>query len=129
MERRRALAIAAAVSTTTVGAMAAIAANFGLLGLGAGGSGPLGKLDAGRVSETVDPAAAGPTAPPATVRYEDIYLPAVPAPTTRQENERDAGARHVEGQEDERRVEEDEEERHVEEDEEERHVEEHEEDD
>ena len=57
MERRRALAIAAATATTTVGAVAAIAVNFGLLGFSATDSTPLGKLDAGRVAEVVNPAA------------------------------------------------------------------------
>jgi hypothetical protein len=64
MERRRAVAIAAATATTTVAAIAAITVNFGLLGSGAAGSGPVGQLDAGRIAEVVGPAAA-PDGPPA----------------------------------------------------------------
>ena len=63
MERRRAVAIAAAVATTTVGAIAAITVNFGLLGSNAAGSTPAGSLDAGRVADVVDPAAGAVVTP------------------------------------------------------------------
>jgi hypothetical protein len=76
MERRRALAIAAATAATTVGAIAAVTANFGLLGFGAADSSPVGKLNAGRVAEVVDPATGPARAPELVVRYEDIYPPA-----------------------------------------------------
>lgn len=84
MERRRAVAIAAATAATTLGAVAAIAANFGLLGFGTPDGDPVGKLIAGRTAEVVGPAATDPTTPIAgpnvTVRYEDIYLPAPASP-------------------------------------------------
>lgn len=81
MDRRRALAISAAVAATTVGAAAAIAANFGLLGFDEARTGHLGTLEAGRASQltveaTTGSTAPAPTAPNVTVRYEDIYLPA-----------------------------------------------------
>jgi hypothetical protein len=75
MERRRAIAISAATVATTLGAAAAIAANFGLLGFGQAGSSPLGRLDAGRPAVATAPAGSG-----AAVRYEDIFLPAPLAP-------------------------------------------------
>ncbi len=77
MDRRRAVAIAAATAATTVGAVAAVAANLGLLGFGGVGASPVGKLDAGQISRTVD--ASGAESSPATIRYEDVYLP---VPTT-----------------------------------------------
>jgi hypothetical protein len=80
MERRRAVAIAGATSATVFAAVTAIAANFGLLGFGAAGSEPLGKLDAGRVAEVTGvpagPAPAPGSAPSVVIRYEDVYLPA-----------------------------------------------------
>lgn len=87
MERRRAVTIAAATVATSLGAVAAVAANFGLLGLGTAASDMVGKLDAGRVAESVTPAASPGTAasdpaPNVTVRYEDIYLPAPAATAT-----------------------------------------------
>ena len=85
MERRRAVAIAAATATTTLGVVAAIAANFGLLGLGVGDREPLGKLNAGQVVGIVDPPAPSASAPASVpgviVRYEDVYLPTA-APAT-----------------------------------------------
>jgi len=84
MERRRAVVIAAATAASTLGAVAAIAANFGLLGSGAADAGPAGKLIAGRAAEVVSPAPNAATTPVAgpdvTVRYEDIYLPAPASP-------------------------------------------------
>jgi hypothetical protein len=83
MERRRAVAIAAVTAATTLGAVAAIAANFGLLGFGTADADPVGKLIAGRTAEVVS-STADPTTPiagpNATVRYEDIYLPAPASP-------------------------------------------------
>jgi hypothetical protein len=84
MERRRAVAIAAVTAATTLGAVAAIAANFGLLGFGTADADPVGKLIAGRTAEVVSSTAGDPTTPiagpNATVRYEDIYLPAPASP-------------------------------------------------
>ncbi len=86
MERRRAMAIAAATAATTVGAITAIAANFGLLGFGQAVSAPVGQLEAGRVAQVVDAAVTPPTStgtdPRVTVRYEDIYVPVPAAPAT-----------------------------------------------
>lgn len=85
MDRRRALAISAAVAATTVGAVAAIATNFGLLGFGETGSGRLGKLEADRTAQLSLDAPTTSTMPGAStpnvvVRYEDMYLPAPAAP-------------------------------------------------
>ena len=79
MERRRAIAIAAAVSATAVGAVSAVAANFGLLDFGQAPPTPIGSLGA-MLPASAEPAP-GPGGEPAgvTVRYEDIYLPAPPA--------------------------------------------------
>jgi hypothetical protein len=85
MERRRAVAIAAATVLTTLGAAAAFAVNVDLLDSGAPPN-PTGQLDAGRVVDVGAPAATPNTAttgaaPNVVVRYEDIYLPA-PQPAT-----------------------------------------------
>jgi hypothetical protein len=76
MERRRAIAIAAATAATTLAAVSAVAANFGLLGFGQASAGPIGSLGATQPAVS-EPAADMP--PGVTVRYEDIYLPAPPA--------------------------------------------------
>lgn len=82
MDRRRAIAIATATVATGVGAAAALAANLGLLGFGSVGAGPMGKLDAGQVSRSVDlPEGSAPgSGPDVTVRYEDVYLPVPSSP-------------------------------------------------
>jgi hypothetical protein len=82
MDRRRAIAIAAATAATVVGAGATLAANLGLLGFGGTAASPMGRLDAGQVSRSVQlPEGSTPGAgPDVTVRYEDVYLP-VPSGT------------------------------------------------
>ena len=82
MDRRRAIAIATATVATSVGAAAALAANLGLLGFGGVGASPMGKLDAGQVSRSVDlpEGSSAGSGPDVTVRYEDIYLPVPSSP-------------------------------------------------
>jgi|GEM_PF-4676587 len=74
MERRRAIAVSAATVAITLGAGAAVAANFGLLGRGPGSSTPLGQLDAGRPAAVTAPSASSQPAPNGPVRYEDIFV-------------------------------------------------------
>ena len=82
MDRRRAIAIATATVATSVGAAAALAANLGLLGFGGVGASPMGKLDAGQISRSVDPpeGSVSGSGPDVTVRYEDVYLPIPSSP-------------------------------------------------
>jgi hypothetical protein len=82
MDRRRAIAIAAATAATVVGAGAALTANLGLLGFGGTAASPMGRLDAGQVSRSVQPPEGSTpgAGPDVTVRYEDVYLP-VPSAT------------------------------------------------
>lgn len=80
MDRRKALATAGAVTGTLMAATLAVAANFGLLGLGEHGGSEVGKLRATRIAEIVDDSGAGPTtttvAPDVEIRYEDVPVPA-----------------------------------------------------